>query len=161
MVVNKWNYHEIDEFDAFARDHGADSAALVGLCALTPEGWHMHEEWACGDPKFSSLAVGNVASCEAPNGRLSFNWNGDVYNCCNPVGLERYKLGNIVEAAGLDEIWTSPKMEYIRRFCKTGKPEHVPFDIPCYRCFGAFPSEERKKSDEYCSCFAKMEKKNG
>lgn len=160
MVVNRWNHHEIDQFDSFAKAHGADSSAIVGLCALTPEGWHAHPEWKCGDPKYSYLGVGTVKSCGAPEDRLSFNWNGDVYNCCNPVGLERYSLGNIVKAESLDEIWKSPKMEYVRRFCRTGKPEQGPHDIPCYRCFGVFPSEERKRSDEYYSCFAAMEEKN-
>jgi radical SAM protein with 4Fe4S-binding SPASM domain len=157
IVVNKWNHHEIGQYEQFAKSHGADNVTFSGLCAMTPEGWHLHKEWACSDKQYSCLAVGNATSCYTPWDRLSFDWNGDIYNCCNPVGLTRYKLGNIHEVSNIEDIWNGEKMRYIRRYCSSKRAENVSFDIPCYRCFGVFPSEEKKKSDEYYSCFLAME----
>ena len=157
MIVTKFNHHEIPQYEAFAKQNGADSVIFSPLCALTPEGWLQHKDFVHSD-KYSLLCVGNIKDCRSPWNRLSFDWNGDVYNCCNPVGLEHYCLGNILESS-LEDIWNCEKMQYIRRYCSTKKAEVETPDIPCYRCFGIFPSEERKKNDEYYPCFVELEKK--
>jgi radical SAM protein with 4Fe4S-binding SPASM domain len=160
MVVNKYNHKEEKDFESWARQHGATGIRMGGLFGMTPEGWLQYDDFDSQDPRYSKRNfLGSVDFCEQPWNHLSFNWNGDIYNCCNPVGNERYKLGNICEISDINEVWNSQQMQYIRRFCSTRNPEKdSKIDIPCYRCYNIFPSEERKISDEHYPCLVKIGK---
>jgi len=148
MDVNKFNEHEIPIFDKFAKNSGADASSIVGLCAMTPEGNQLFDTFVSSDKKYDGRTRGLVTSCDAPNQRIAIDWNGEVYPCCNPSGLEVYSCGNINKQT-FEEIEASERLTYIKRFCVKGDIEQNNLLIPCYSCFGKYPNEEAKKNDPY------------
>lgn len=148
MNVNKFNEHEIPIFEAFARGFGAETVDISGLCAMTPQGSEMFEEFQPSDKKYDGRTRGKLLTCSAPTDRVAIDWDGEVYPCCNPSGLHAYSCGNI-NTQSFKDIWNGPKFEYIRRFCVKGNAEQNDFVIPCYSCFGKYPSEELKTKDLY------------
>jgi len=154
MVVNKHNQHQADEFKRFALSHGANTAVCADMYSQTPEGWFKIKEYATTDKRWKAVKViGTVTKCNEPNHRFAVDWNGDVYTCCNTVGIESYKMGNINEQS-FEEIWHGDKYEYVRRFCKTGKPEDNGFEIQCHACFDKFPNDKMRNGDMWARCLA-------
>lgn len=152
MVVNKYNQHQADEFKSFAIKHGANSATCADMYSQTPEGWFKIKDYATTDKRWKAVRViGTVKTCNEPNHRFALDWNGDVYTCCNTVGIERYKMGNINEQE-FDEIWNGEKYQYARRFCKSGQPEDNGFEIQCHACFDKFPNNEMRNEDMWARC---------
>lgn len=152
MVVTKFNEHEAGSFYNFARSHGADDVSQINICGMTPEGFFMLPEYEPVSPQWKRYwAIGLLNSCNQPWEHITYDWNGDVYTCCNPSGITSYKMGNIHESTFTD-IWNGPKYQYVRRFCKTKEAETNGYEIMCHACFNKFPSEEARSADMYYPC---------
>ncbi|TLN14024.1 methyltransferase domain-containing protein, partial [bacterium] len=95
--------------------------------------------------------IGSVTGCRQPWDHVSFDWNGDVYPCCNPSGITDYRMGNINDSS-FEEIWNGPKYEYTRRFCSSGIPEENGFAIMCHACYNEFPNQRMRADDMYAAC---------
>jgi len=161
MVVNKFNQHQADDFVEFAENHGADRALCADMYSQTPEGWFEIDKYATTDERWKAVKVlGTVEKCKEPFQRFSIDWNGDVYTCCNPTGIEVYKMGNINEQT-FDEIWHGEKYQYARRFCESGEPEDNGHILQCHACFNKFPNKSLREQDMWAPCLDVMEKQNG
>ena len=151
LVVTKFNHHEMGEtYRKFAIGNGADAVRYSMLCTMTPDGYHLLNDYYCGDPKYKYFKIGQLTNCITPFAHVSIDFNGDVYTCCNPSGIIKWKMGNINESS-FEDIWNGEKFQYARRFCKTGIPEDNGFEIMCHSCYNKFPSEEMKERDFYRS----------
>jgi radical SAM protein with 4Fe4S-binding SPASM domain len=158
MVVNKYNQHQADQFKQFAMSYGANSAACNDMYSQTPQGWFRIKDYATTDKRWKAVRViGTVKTCNEPNHRFAVDWNGDAYLCCNTVGIEQYKMGNINEQS-FEEIWYGEKYEYSRRFCKTGKPEDNGFVTQCHACFNKFPNEKMRRESMWAPCLDAIDK---
>ena len=152
-IVNKFNEPEIEDYEAFAKSHGADRVRLIPICGLTPEGYKMQGEYAPVSPAWPPFQnLGSVKNCRYPTISMVFDWNGDVYTCCSPSGIQEYAMGNINEST-FNEIWNSNKYKYVRRFCESGNPEQNEYKIMCFACYGIFPSEKSFRQDMWRGCF--------
>jgi radical SAM protein with 4Fe4S-binding SPASM domain len=147
FVVNRFNEHELDDFDDFAREHGADETTYIHIGAMTPEGRSQigpfiprNRDWQ------EQWNIGKLRDCKQPFEHLSIDWNGDVYPCCNPSGVRKYSLGNLLEQS-FEEVWNGEKHSYSRRFCKTGKAEDNGLEIMCHACYDKFPTETAREED--------------
>lgn len=132
MVVNKFNEHQVDEFQRFAMDCGADFSELVRLCPATPEGVDLLEEFAPTDPRYPRFTpVKSLTGCRQPWHHVSVDWNGDVYTCCSPSGFTRYKMGNVVET-DFTEIWNGDRYQSARKLVRTANPDEIaPDSLAC------------------------------
>jgi MoaA/NifB/PqqE/SkfB family radical SAM enzyme len=149
MVVNRFNEHEVDGYEAFAKAHGADLIHLLGTSPVTPEGYRQMDAFEANDPRFKRFGYGDaLSSCARPWTEVSFDWNGDVHLCCNPSGIAEYRMGNINEQA-FDEIWNGMRYRYVRRLCTTQKVEDIGFNAPCHTCFRRFPTKEMAERDRW------------
>ncbi|MBT1072723.1 SPASM domain-containing protein [Pelotalea chapellei] len=152
FVVNRFNEHEVPSFERFAKEHGADSVLFVNLCACTPEGYEQFPSFEPEDSRWARCwVIGSVTACRQPWNHVSFDWNGDVYPCCNPSGISDYRMGNINESS-FDIIWNGPKYQYARRFCTTGIAEDNGFTIMCHACYNRFPNRRMRENDMYGPC---------
>lgn len=131
MVVNRYNEHQADEFPAFAHDNGADVVDVVPLCPMTREGAEVLKDYEPTDERFARFnPVRPLTGCRQPWHHVSFDWNGDVYTCCNPSGMTHLKMGNIKDTA-FSEIWSNDKFAYARRLIQTAKLEENDHDLAC------------------------------
>jgi len=145
MIVNRFNEHQVEEFEQFAKNYGADEAVFSGMYAFTPEGRKRINTYKAKDKKWDMVEnIGNLGYCERVFDRIAIDWNGDVYTCCEANGLEQFKMGNINEQT-FDEIYNGEKYKYARRFCSNSIPEDNGFDILCHSCFNKFPNDVAKQ----------------
>ena len=149
MVVNRFNEHEVEGYEAFAKAHGADLIHLLGTSPVTPEGYRQMDAFEANDPRFKRFGYGEaLTGCSRPWTEVSFDWNGDVHLCCNPSGIAEYRLGNINEQS-FDEVWNGARYRYARRLCTTQKVEDNGFNAPCHTCFRRFPTKEMAERDRW------------
>ena len=149
MVVNRFNEHEVEGYEAFAKMHGADLTHILGTSPTTPEGYLEMNAFEANDPRFKRFGYGEpLDSCQRPMTEISFDWNGDVHLCCNPSGIAEYRLGNINEQP-FDEIWNGARYRYARRLCTSQKVEDNGFNAPCHTCFRRFPTKEMAENDRW------------
>jgi MoaA/NifB/PqqE/SkfB family radical SAM enzyme len=149
MVVNRFNEHQVDEYQAFAERHGADLVHIIGTSPTTPEGYLKMDAFEANDPRFKRFGYGEaLSSCNRPWTEISFDWQGDVHLCCNPSGIREYRMGNINEQP-FDDIWNGGRYRYARRICGTGKAEDIGFNAPCHTCFRRFPTREMAEQDRW------------
>jgi len=152
FVVNRFNEHELPYFGNMAKQWGADQISPINICSMTPEGYFITPYFEPKNPRWKRYwGIGFLTNCRQPWEHITFDWNGDVYPCCNPSGIIDYKMGNINESS-FEEIWNCPKYQYARRFCQTGIPENNGFNIMCHACYNKFPTEEMKNADMYRPC---------
>jgi radical SAM protein with 4Fe4S-binding SPASM domain len=149
MVVNRTNEHEADAYAQFAAAHGADLVHLMGTSPVTPEGYRQMNAFEANDPRFKRFGYGEpLQSCAKPWSEISVDWNGDIHLCCNPSGIQEYRLGNLNEQA-FEEIWNGNWYRYARRLCTTQQPEDIGFNAPCHTCFRKFPTREMAENDRW------------
>ncbi|MBV8168723.1 MAG: SPASM domain-containing protein [Alphaproteobacteria bacterium] len=149
MVVNRFNEHQVAEYQAFAKQQGADLIHILGTSPTTPEGYLRMGELEANDPRFKRFGYGEpLSACERPWAEISFDWNGDVHLCCNPSGVADYRMGNI-NAQPFDEIWNGMRYRYARRFCTTQKAEDIGVNLPCHTCFRRFPTQAMADGDRW------------
>lgn len=152
FVVNRFNEHEVEHFEAFAQKYGADCVNFLNICSLTPEGYQQVDAFEPINPRWKKFwNMGTMTSCPQPWTHITFDWNGDVYPCCNPSGIQKYKLGNINDKS-FSEVYNNSKYQYTRRFCASGTPEENGMEIMCHACYNKFPNQQMREADMYSKC---------
>ncbi len=151
FIVMKHNEHEVDAFQALARELGVDGASVIDPCVRDMD---QARQFLPRDERYwfydkKAFAKGVLRPKLLPENKCWWlwhstliMWNGDVVPCCrDPQG--QYVMGNVFQE-DLRSIWNGPKYRAFRKRILTEQGE---IDI-CRLCSSyGVPHLNRLKTD--------------
>ena len=142
FLVMKHNEHQLPAVKKLARQLGVDRLLIKNIEVHSVE---EAREWLPNDNRYrrynfdgKTLKVKNAdkQSCPRPWTSLVINWDGGAVPCCFDKNGE-YLMGNINQAATIQDIWTGRPFRQFRRQLATDR-QSIPLCRNCNQGMGSF-----------------------
>ena len=88
---------------------------------------------------------GKYRRCPYPWSSMTIAWDGEVHACCRDLE-GRTRLGNILQAKSLWEVWNGEKYQQFRKLIATKHPEKLAACVGCDMPWSGDPAKWRPSS---------------